>query len=782
MRDLCLLRVIIPPALPTDQPPEALFENMLINAAKELGGSEMSLECVGYGQYMNLLIGVSKKKRAIMESILFASYPDADIQMVEDYVQAVNPKTMHVAAARVVLKNTDTYPIITYENREQANVPSLTPGTAAAPYDKTAIKISQLFTAFSTVHQHDQLWMQMIIKFLPNNTWFHFRRESRMALSRTMRQFNVRDYLRPSGKGKLEEVKEQRAKEKGDMLPLHVTIRCLCVSATSNEDARQHLEALLGNMKQFNHIDLNELIPKHVKQTGTFLSEYRRRSLTKPYFFTPREAATLIFVPDPAVMPNVVHVQSRKLSPPPTLPDAVQRDSFPIGYTNYHNVSLPFGMKIQDRRRNIHVIGESGVGKEQFLQRMIVNDIERGYGVSVVDPHGTIIDGVLPFIPRERLKDVLFLDLADERCPISFNPLERLSQAQQSQFVRALVRICQRIIGTSWNPETEQLLNYTFSALLGSEGTTLFSAISLYKDPAARKQIAEGVHDALTKNFWLADFERWSELSPSSAAISGVLNKLGQLLSAPVLRRVLGHPKSSFDIENVVESRKIILWSVPKGLVGEEASMLLGSLFTARLGLSVAERVHTNNRNEDYFVYVEDFPSFELQDLQEIFTAARQYPLNFVLAHQRMTELDDEMRKAIIGNVGNVVSFRIAKGEAEKLLPEFDPLTEGDFVNLPNNNFYISMEIDGKRYPPFSGCAMGLPEKARVRREDISEATVRNSPPTPPVQQVPYTLGPLGNPSEEKEKSSRPERGVNIDPATKRVRAVVGSRHARSVR
>ncbi len=731
MRDIVLLRVLAPPQLPADVPPESLFENLLINAGKELGLGDIAVECVGYGQFVHILLAVPRSKKDILQSIIFASYPEADVQEVEEYVDTV-PRGAFVAAARITLKRADVYPILTYDNTDMRNVPTLTPGAETEPVDRKPRKIAQLFTALASTELHDQLWFQMVIRYVPNNFWFHLRRTAKGRVDRLAHVFNLRDYLRTPGKETLDAMREKKAKEKGNMMPLLACIRCVSVSERSMEEARRRLHAVTGALTEFNHIDINDFAVTELRITRPFLREYRRRALTHAYFFTPREAATLAFVPDPATVPNVTRVLSRKLPPPQNLPEISQPDVSPLGYTNYHNILVPFGLPLADRRRNMTVVGESGVGKELALQRLILNDIEQGRGVAVVDAHGTLIEGILPFIPRERLGDVLLLDPSDPRCPVTFNPLEGVSPTVIVQFIQALATIGQGLLQNAWTAEAEQLLHYTFSALLSSQGATLLSAISLYKDPAERRRIAQGVQDALARNFWVSEFDQWSQLSPSAVAISTVLAKLGQLLSSPILRRILGRPHSSFSMEQMIGRGGILLWNVPQGYLGEQASMLLGSLFLTRLGLAVVERAHTARPLHDFFLYVDNFPSFVMGNMAEVLSGARQYPLNLVLAHQRVSELSEDLRKLVFGNVGTLLTFRVGKEEGGMLEDVFESAcTAEDFVNLGLNEFFLRTEIDGKKYPPFSGRLMALPDKARVRKEDVAEAVRRNFPPVP---------------------------------------------------
>lgn len=739
MRTPCILRIIAPPRFPPEPGQEALFETLLTNLAKETDG-QFAIECVGYGQLVHVLVIVDKTKQSVAQSVIFATYPDADVQTAEEYVHGADPRQSHIAGAVLTLKYSDIYPITMYADKQ--SVPGVSPGSATTasspsstaastgtPATPEAKKISQLFTAMATTHAGDQLWLQVVVKSLHNTLGRNFKRKIQLWLSKFFHIFWIRDYFRPEGMTAIRLRRNEKAYAKGKLSQMKVNIRCASIAAKSHADARRQLEALLGAFRSFSKVDHNYIIARYVSDSPIFLHDYANRVLRTPYVLTTREIATLVFVPDPQIVPNIVHVLSRKAAPPQTLPKVTANGKTPrkspanitaLGETNYRNIALPFGITLRDRRRNMFIMGASGTGKETLQREMILSDIEQGHGIAIIDPHGQIIDDVLPHIPRTRAGDVLFLDPTDREHPIAFNPLDGIPDTLRVQFIQNLIRISKKLLGDAWTIDAEHLLSFTFSALLETKEASLLSFISLYQEEKYRTQIADAMHDSLAKSFWSTEFQKWAERSEAAAAMSAVLNKMGQLLSSPLLRDILGQPRSSFVIEDLIREQKIILWKVPKGVLGQEASMLLGSLFAARLGLSVVEKTNDEDGARDFHVYMDDFRSFVMENMTEMLKSSEQYALNFTLCDQSITDMDDAMQKTIFSNVGTLLTFRTGKEDAEQLVSEFSPpFDANDLMNLPNNDFYVKMEIAGRKFPPFSGRITPRKREPQVRVEDV---------------------------------------------------------------
>ena len=725
MASQVLLHIVVPKAGDTGQPPEAVFEVLLVNLCKEIRG-RVSLECVGYGQYVYLILGVDEEHSQTVQSLVYASFPEAEIEIIEDYASRIDPGSMPIAAATVTLRRSDAYPIQTYDERLQADAEALSTGTgnASAPSGEAKKNMHQLFSAASTIDPDAQMWIQIVAEIVRNGMWFHFKQRMRNVLGRMLHVFVLRDYVRSRGQGEIQKFREEQAQKKGDMVPMRATIRCACVARTK-KDADRLLRTLLASLHQFDHVDLNGFSPRKAKDIRAFLERYRARASGPSFAFTPKELATIYHFPDPAEVPNVIHVLSRRVAPPQDLPRASEPGVVSLGIANYHNSSLPFGIRQEDRQRNCYVVGESGSGREILLQRMILSDIERGRGVAVLDPHGMIVDGILPFIPPERVGDVLLMDPSDTQYPIAFNPLEGIPETLRVQFVDAVIGMVRKMLGSNWSPDTEHLLRYTLGALLNIQGATLLTQISLYKDPEQRGLLAGQIRDALIRQFWTVEYEQWSQFRDAPGAVNLIMHTLGQLLSSAALQPILGQPRSSFNLREMMRERKILLWKVPKGYLGEQAAVLLGSLFAIRLGLESFEQSFHGERRDFHF-YMDEFYSFQTEGLVQMMQAAQQYPLHYVLSHQNLGQLDDDTRKLILANVGAMVCLRVGKDDAEIMAKELaHSCTVEDLLNLNAGEFFVKMTVSGKHRPPFTGRILPLPTEARVRPQDVLNASRR---------------------------------------------------------
>jgi len=410
--------------------------------------------------------------------------------------------------------------------------------------------------------------------------------------------------------------------------------------------------------------------------------------------------------------------------------ESEQKDIIYIGRTNFRNSNKLFGIKRADRRQHTYIIGQTGSGKTTLLYNMIIQDIANGEGLCVVDPHGELIQNILERIPEERAKDVIYFNPADLDFHIGFNILEIPDPKYKHLVASGLMGIFTKIWFNVWSARMEYILNNAVLALLDTPGSTLLGIIRLLVDKEYRQKIIENIKDPVVKAFWVHEYEAWSPQFRNEA-IAPIQNKVGQFLSTPLIRNIVGQSKSTIDIFEIMNNSKIFLVDVSKGKIGEDNSALLGALIITKIQLAAMERIKIPEEERvDFYLYVDEFQNFATDSFATILSEARKYRLNLILAHQYIgqlvTDVSTRVRDAIFGNVGTKIVFRIGAADAEFLEKEFEPeLTVNDLVNLPNYAIYLKLMVNGVTSRPFS--AITLPPFNIVPSEETALNIIKMS-------------------------------------------------------
>jgi hypothetical protein len=371
--------------------------------------------------------------------------------------------------------------------------------------------------------------------------------------------------------------------------------------------------------------------------------------------------------------------------------------------TNFRNKRVRFGIKEDDRRRHVYLIGKTGVGKSNCIENMVISDIQRGRGVALMDPHGESVEKVIKYIPSSRINDVVYFNPSDIEHPIAFNILEEVNPAYKNLIASGLVGVFKKIWADSWGPRLEYILMNTILALLENPGSTLLGITRLLVDKNYRKKIVSNLTDPIVKAFWVDEYANYNERFRTEA-ISPIQNKVGQFLSSSIIRNIVGQPKSTIDMREIMDTKKILLMNLAKGRIGEENSALLGAMMITKLQLSAMSRVDIpEETREDFYLYVDEFQNFSTDSFANILSEARKYRLNLTIAHQYIEQLGDVVKAAVFGNVGTIICFRVGAEDAEFLEKEFEPyFMLNDLVNLPKYNVYLKLMIDGVASAPFS--------------------------------------------------------------------------------
>ena len=390
-----------------------------------------------------------------------------------------------------------------------------------------------------------------------------------------------------------------------------------------------------------------------------------------------------------------------------------------FGQTDARGGRLRFGIKAKDRTRHLYVIGKTGMGKSTLLENMAIQDIQNGEGLAFIDPHGKTADLLLDYVPEERIKDVLYFAPFDMEYPISFNVMEDVGPDKRHLVANGLMSAFKKIWVDAWSARMEYILNNILLALLEYPDSTILGVNRMLADKDYRKKVVENISDVSVKAFWVDEFAKYGERYMQEAG-AAIQNKIGQFISNPLVRNIVGQPHSAFDLRRFIDERKILIVNLSKGRVGEANANLLGSMLVTKIYLSAMSRadVHdsTLQKLPNFYLYVDEFQSFANESFADILSEARKYKLNLTIAHQYIEQMSDEVRAAVFGNVGTMISFRVGAFDAEVLEKEFAPqFTAQDMVNLGFTQVYLKLMIDGVTSPPFS--ATTLPP---IDRQDTS--------------------------------------------------------------
>jgi len=391
--------------------------------------------------------------------------------------------------------------------------------------------------------------------------------------------------------------------------------------------------------------------------------------------------------------------------------------------TNFRNELKKFGIKTDDRRRHMYLIGKTGMGKSTVLENMIIDDIRAGYGVAVVDPHGDLAEKIIEYIPTSRIKDVVYFNPADINYPIAFNVVEQVEPHLRHLVASGLIGVFQKLWADSWGPRLEYILRNAILAILDFPGSTLLGVVRMLSDKNYRKRVVANIKDPVVKAFWEKEFSGYADKF-ASEAVSPIQNKVGQFLSSSLMRNIIGQVKSAIDIRDIMDNGKILIMNLSKGRIGEDNSALLGAMMITKIQLASMSRVDLPEKDRrDFYLYIDEFQNFSTDSFANILSEARKYRLNLILAHQYIEQLSEKVKPAVFGNVGTLVVFRVGAADAEELVKEFTPtFTEEDIVNLPKYEMYLKLMIDGIASSPFS--AIGLPPLKNEEKTNNTERVV----------------------------------------------------------
>ncbi len=388
--------------------------------------------------------------------------------------------------------------------------------------------------------------------------------------------------------------------------------------------------------------------------------------------------------------------------------------------TEFKNKETIFGIKTADRRKHVYMIGKTGAGKSTLIANMAIDDIRKDRGIGIIDPHGDLSEIILDYIPKRRLNDVVYLEPFDTERPFALNVLEVKNKQQKDLVASGIVSIFYKLYRDSWGPRLEYILRNVILTLLEAEGSTLVDILDLLSNKNFRKKIVGKLNDSVLKNFWINEYEKMPDRLKAEA-VSPIQNKVGQFVTSKMIRNIIGKPKSSVDLEKIMNEGKILILNLSQGKLGEDSSALLGAMIITQLQLAAMNRSFVKEEErKDFFLYVDEFQNFATTSFIKILSEARKYRLSLTLANQYIEQLEEDVQRAIFGNVGTLISFVVGARDAYILSKEFGELyTENDLVALGKFETVMKLSIDNMTSAPFPATTLPLPALKNENREKI---------------------------------------------------------------
>ena len=399
---------------------------------------------------------------------------------------------------------------------------------------------------------------------------------------------------------------------------------------------------------------------------------------------------------------------------------ADKQDTNYFATTEFKNEEQIFGIKTPDRRKHVYIVGKTGAGKSTLIANMAIDDIRKGRGVGIIDPHGDLSEIILDYIPNRRLNDVVYLEPFDTERPFHLNVLENHNKQHKDLIASGIVSIFNKLYGDSWGPRLEYILRNVILTLLEIPGATLPDVLPLLADREYRRKQLPKVTDQVMRDFWFNEFEKMPD-KLRAEAVSPIQNKVGQFVSSQMIRNIIGEPKSTVNLGEIMDEGKILILNLAQGKLGEDNASLLGAMIITQIQLSAMSRAYAKEENRrDFFLYVDEFQNFATGAFVKILSEARKYRLSLTMANQYIEQLEEGIQRAIFGNIGTLMSFVVGARDGYLLSREFGEVySENDLVGLGKFEVVVKEAIDGLTSAPFPAKTLPLPAVKNDNRAKI---------------------------------------------------------------
>jgi len=687
--------VLLQIALPRDNEIKIDTAEQLFAALSSIGKGGMfknpphlTFEIVGMPGDIRFYVHMPGKLKDLVEKQINGAYPDAEILAVNsgmtkregtiignDYNIFSNEGKVAFASLR--LKTSNYKPIKVYKD---------------LPVDP----LSSITSVLAKMTEGEGAAIQVVIT-PADSSW---KKPGRSFLSATKKTESNPETAKYSADSReLEGIENKIGK------PGFNTVVRIVVSSTSKVSADAHLGNIMSAYSQFD--GANSFTKNKVRSKGSFLKDFVYRYLPmtgSPSVLTSEELATIFHFPNKSITtPNIFWMNAKRAPAPAQIPTS----GLYLGKSTYRGLAKPVYMDLDDRRRHMYIIGKTGTGKSEFLKDMIMQDIRGGQGIAVIDPHGDLIDDILPMIPAKRAEDVILFDPSDTERPMGFNMLEADTEEQKHYVVSSIIGLMYKLFDPNKTgiigPRFEHAIRNAMLTVMYEKGSTFVEVVRILTDPSYVQELLPKVADPIIRRYWTDQIAQTSDFHKSEV-LDYIVSKFGRFVTNKMIRNIIGQSDSAFNFRRVMDEGKILLINVSKGKIGEENSNFLGLVLVPKILVAAMSRQDMpKDQRRDFFLYVDEFQNFATPDFAQILSEARKYKLNLVVANQFIGQMDEEVKNAIFGNVGSLISFRVGVTDANYLQHEFQPVfSEPDLINVERYNTYVKTIVGGEPVTPFS--------------------------------------------------------------------------------
>lgn len=649
---------------------EQLFHNFFyLLKAESAEDNTLACEIVSIRNKLNFYLTTGKTSANTIKNMVYSVFPDAEVTTVDKFVDLEHMPD-HAMAYNMDLAQQEQYSIRTYKTAE--------------PNDP----LSAFINIISSVSPHHGVLFQIIVSPLDEEV--------------------------TGGSSGLFYGEAKRSGESQELPKFNSVMRCMYFYNTDDEvGAKQSIQELQRAFHEFS-AEKNRIVFTQVPDIQNFIQHIFQRKLEKRIVLTTEEIASLFHIPDPQLkMPAINWILSKRAQPPFNLPTPYNTDPKDVtffGETNFRGMKTEFGIRRDDRRRHLYVVGKSGSGKSKLLETLIIDDILKDQGVCVMDPHGDLIQDILKYIPERKVKDIVYINISDVEWPIAFNPLENVTLDMKQQVTQGLIEVFEKFFGGDWSPKIEHVFRYTTLAMLDYKDSTIVGMMKMLTNRKFRQKVIPEIKDSVVKHFWANEFSSWSEKFDNEAILP-LVNKLGQFLSNHLVRNIVAQPKNKFSFDDIMNNQKVVLIELSKGRLGEENAALLGAMMITKIYQTAMARAKLpEEQRKDFYLYIDEFQNFATETFENILSESRKYRLLLTVSHQYLAQVPADIKGTVFGNIGSIIAMRVGADDGAYLSNEFTPVfTTEDFINLGVREMLIKMSVGGQTTQPFSAVTASVP-------------------------------------------------------------------------
>lgn len=662
-------------------------------------GHPISLELAMFNQTIHFYVTCPASLKTFIEGQLTGAYPKSLIVNTKDYMPGIIADKSSLAMGQMKLSSSYLFPLKIYSEFKDVD------------------PLASLLSSLAKAQPNDRV----VIQYLLNPIGSSWHKSGEQMMNKKTKDAAGVEHANPNSK-----IIAQKIAFHGFKAAIRIA-----VNSSSYERSRALMYEIANSYSSFNNPSGNSLTLKklYLWQKDRFIKSISTRSkrfAPSSQILNLEEVATLFHFPTEKLS-KVHSISWHKVvlsEPPGNLPiaeglsDEEKIDLNFFASTEFKNKQTIFGIKSRDRRRHVYIIGKTGAGKSTLIANMAINDMRNKKGFCIIDPHGDLCQVLLDYIPSYRINDIIYLDPADRERSFAINPFEYNEPHQKELVVSGIVSIFNKLYGHSWGPRLEYILRNTLMSVIDMPDATLLMVPEMLSNDAFRAKVVAHLTDPVLKSFWENEFANYTD-KLKAESIMPIQNKVGQFVSSTVIRNIIKHPKSTIDLQKVMDEGKIVLVNLSQGQLGEDNAALLGAMLITKIQLAAMNRVtQREEERRDFYLYVDEFQNFATSSFVKILSEARKYRLNLILANQYIAQVPEDVRSAIFGNAGTMMSFLIGAEDAPFMAKEFsERFEEKDLLSLGNYQTIIKLAIDNISQSPFLAQTLPLPRSVTQNRE-----------------------------------------------------------------